>query len=53
MSMCARVMPSPTPLDSIPYKKVDGDLPKIPKPQPRPKGAADGLRLGEPILSHY
>ena len=33
-------------LDSIPYKKVDVDLPKIPKAQPRPKGAADGLSFG-------
>jgi Polyphosphate kinase 2 (PPK2) len=31
-------------LDSIPYKKVAVDLPKIiPKPQPRPKGATEGL----------
>jgi hypothetical protein len=30
-------------LDSISYKKVSIDLPKIPKTQPRPKGAAEGL----------
>ena len=40
-------------LDSIPYKKVDIDLPKIPKAQPRPKNAAEGLRAGKPIPSHY
>ncbi len=41
-------------LDSIPYKKVDIDLPKIiPKPQPRPKGATEGLGAGEPIPSYY
>ncbi len=40
-------------LDSIPYKKVDIDLPKIPKAQPRPKGATESLRAGHPIPSHY
>ena len=40
-------------LDSIPYKKVDIDLPKIPKAQPRPKDALAGLRAGQPIASHY
>ena len=30
-------------LDSIPYKKVTMDLPKIPKAQPRPKGATEDL----------
>jgi polyphosphate kinase 2 len=40
-------------LDSIPYKKVKVDLPKIPKTQPRPKGAAEGLGAGRPIPSHY
>jgi polyphosphate kinase 2 (PPK2 family) len=30
-------------LDSIPYKKVSIDLPKIPKSQPRPKDAIEGL----------
>ena len=40
-------------LDSIPYKKVGMDLPKIPKAQPRPKGATDGLGAGNPIPSHY
>jgi polyphosphate kinase len=40
-------------LDSIPYTKVDIDLPKIPKAQPRPKDAAEGLGAGQPIPSHY
>jgi polyphosphate kinase len=40
-------------LDSIPYKKVDLDLPKIPKAQPRPKGGTEGLRPGHTIPSHY
>jgi len=40
-------------LDSIPYKKVKVDLPKIPKTQPRPKGATERLGAGQPILSHY
>jgi polyphosphate kinase 2 len=40
-------------LDSIPYKKVDVDLPKIPKAQPRPKDAIEGLRAGQPIPSRY
>src|SRR6201996_9177946 len=40
-------------LDSIPYKKVKVDLPKIPKAQSRPKGATDGLGAGQPIFNHY
>ena len=40
-------------LDSIPYKKVHIDLPKIPKSQPRPKGAMEALRAGEPIPGFY
>ena len=40
-------------LDSIPYKKLKADLPKIPKTQPRPKGAIDRLGAGQPIPSHY
>jgi polyphosphate kinase len=41
-------------LDSIPYKKVDMDLPKnVPKPQTRPKGASDGLGAGDPIPGYY
>jgi polyphosphate kinase len=40
-------------LDSIPYKKLHEDLPKIPKAQPRPKNATEGLRAGQPIPSHY
>jgi len=40
-------------LDSIPYKKVEMDLPKIPQSQPRPKGATEDLGGGEPIPSYY
>ena len=40
-------------LDSIPYKKVHTDLPKIPKSQPRPKGATEALGPGVPSPSHY
>ena len=40
-------------LDGIPYKKVDIDLPKIPKAQRRPKDASEGLSAGQPIPSHY
>jgi polyphosphate kinase len=40
-------------LDSIPYKHVDVDLPKIPKTQRRPKDAAEGLGAGQPIPNHY
>ena len=40
-------------LDSIPYKKVAVDLPKIPEAQPRPKGATENLGAGEPIPSYY
>jgi polyphosphate kinase len=40
-------------LDSIPYKKVGEELPKIPKAQPRPKNATEGLHAGQPIPSHY
>src|SRR3984957_2722625 len=40
-------------LDSIPYKKVDIVLPKIPRAQRRPKVATEGLSAGEPIPSHY
>ena len=40
-------------LDSIPYKDVDVDLPKIPKVQPRPKDATEGLGGGQNIPSHY
>jgi polyphosphate kinase len=40
-------------LESIPYKKVDIDLPKIPRAQRRPKDATEGLNAGQPIPSHY
>ena len=38
-------------LDPVPYNPVDIDLPKIPKGQPRPKGATEGLG-GETIPNH-
>ena len=44
---------SPHLLDSIPYKKVNIDLPKIPKAEPQPKGAVEVLGAGQPIPSHY
>jgi polyphosphate kinase len=40
-------------LDSIPYKRVPLDLPKIPKAQPRPKDASEHLGAGRPIPNHY
>ena len=40
-------------LDSIPYKKVGIDLPKIPKAQTRPKDAPEGLSAGQRIPIHY
>jgi len=40
-------------LDSIPYKKVDIDLPQIPKAQPRPKGAARNIDAGQPVPQRY
>ena len=36
-------------LDSLPYKKVPPDLPKIPKTQARPKGVQNGLGGGQLI----
>jgi polyphosphate kinase 2 len=40
-------------LDSIPYRKIHVDLPEIPKPQPRPKGATERLSVGQLIANHY
>jgi polyphosphate kinase 2 len=40
-------------LDSIPYKKVDVDLPTIPKAQPRPKGTTEALGAGQQIPSYF
>jgi polyphosphate kinase 2 len=40
-------------LDSIPYKRTHIDLPKIPKAQPRPKGASESLGAGQPIPRRY
>jgi hypothetical protein len=40
-------------LDSIPYAKVKPDLPKIPKPQPQPKGATNALGAGDVVPARY
>jgi polyphosphate kinase len=40
-------------LDSIPYTNIDIDLPRIPKSQPRPKGATADLGVGVLISGHY
>ncbi len=40
-------------LDSIPYKEVEIDLPKIPKVQPRPKRATEAMGAGLPIVGYY
>jgi hypothetical protein len=40
-------------LDSIPYTKLEIDLPKIPESQLRPKGATETLGVGEPIHNYY
>ena len=40
-------------LESIPYKKLEIDLPKIPKSQPQPKGANRALGTGEAIPNYY
>jgi len=41
-------------LESIPYKRVPLDLPKrVPKSQPRPKGATEGMGPGTPIATYY
>jgi polyphosphate kinase len=49
----ARLNPIRHLLDSIPYKRVDIELPKIPKAQPRHKGAAESLSAGQTIPSRY
>src|SRR5712672_3982820 len=40
-------------LDSIPYKKINEDLPKIPKAQPQPKNAPESLSAGQTIPSQH
>jgi polyphosphate kinase 2 len=40
-------------LDHVPYRKVAPDLPKIPKPQPRPKHAEDELGVRHVVSSRY
>jgi polyphosphate kinase len=40
-------------LDQIPYRKVELDLPKIPKAQAQPKGVEGGLRAAHLVPSRY
>jgi hypothetical protein len=40
-------------LSQIPYKKVKVDLPKVPKAEPKPKGAKDGLRAASIVPALY
>ena len=40
-------------LSQIPYKKVDVDLPEIPKPEARPKGMRKGLGAGHVVPTVY
>jgi polyphosphate kinase len=40
-------------LDQIPYKKVKIGLPKVPKAEPRPKGAEGGLSATHIIPAVY
>jgi polyphosphate kinase 2 len=40
-------------LSQIPYQKVEPDLPKVPKAQPRPKDVREQLGAGHVIPSHY
>lgn len=50
---CARLNLIRHLLNSIPYKDVGVQLPKIPKPQPRPREAEERLNAGQRIPSHY
>nr|WP_246389282.1 polyphosphate kinase 2 [Microvirga mediterraneensis] len=40
-------------LKQIPYKKIKVDLPKVPKAEPRPKGAEDGLPVAHIVPARY
>ena len=40
-------------LGQIPYKKVRVELPKVPKAEPRPKGAEEGLPATHIVLPRY
>jgi polyphosphate kinase len=40
-------------LDQIPYRKVELDLPKIPKAQPQPEAVEGGLRAAHLVPSRY
>jgi polyphosphate kinase len=40
-------------LGQIPYDKVKVELPRIPKPEPRPKGVVDGLRAAHVVADLF
>ena len=40
-------------LDHIPYRRVEVDLPKIPKSQSQPKGVEAGLPAAHTVPSRY
>jgi polyphosphate kinase 2 len=40
-------------LSAIPYKKVKVELPKVPKAEPQPKGAKDGLPASHIVPARY
>jgi len=40
-------------LDQIPYRRIEPDLPKVPKPEPRPKGVEDGLPARHVVPARY
>ena len=40
-------------LDQIPYRKVEVDLPKIPKSQAQPKGVDGGLQAAHIVPNRY
>ena len=40
-------------LDQVPYKKIKVDLPKVPKAEPKPKGAKEGLPASHVVRAPY
>src|SRR5262245_52762680 len=40
-------------LSQVPYKKIKVDLPRVPKPEPRPKGVEDGLPVMNVVPARY
>jgi polyphosphate kinase 2 len=40
-------------LSQIPYKKIKADMPKIPKADPKPKGASNDLRAANIVPARY